>query len=63
MNDVMSGGLHRIWKDVYMERLSPAPGTKLLDVAGGTGKAQSNVDKEIYIICIPGAGVFSLCFL
>ncbi|XP_005093926.2 2-methoxy-6-polyprenyl-1,4-benzoquinol methylase, mitochondrial [Aplysia californica] len=37
MNDVMSGGLHRVWKDVFMDRFSPAPGTKLLDVAGGTG--------------------------
>jgi len=37
MNDVMSGGLHRVWKDVFMERLSPSPGTRLLDVAGGTG--------------------------
>jgi len=37
MNDVMSAGLHRVWKDIYLERLSPAVGTKLLDVAGGTG--------------------------
>ncbi|CAB0010297.1 unnamed protein product [Nesidiocoris tenuis] len=37
MNDTMSAGIHRVWKDVFMERLSPPPGTKLLDVAGGTG--------------------------
>ena len=38
MNDVMSGGIHRLWKDYFMERLSPTPGTKLIDVAGGTGR-------------------------
>ncbi len=39
MNDVMSGGVHRLWKDYFMEQLAPQPGTKLLDVGGGTGKA------------------------
>ncbi|XP_013413944.1 2-methoxy-6-polyprenyl-1,4-benzoquinol methylase, mitochondrial [Lingula anatina] len=37
MNDAMSFGVHRLWKDHFMRRLSPASGTKLLDVAGGTG--------------------------
>lgn len=37
MNDAMSFGIHRIWKDIFIQRLSPTPGTKLLDVAGGTG--------------------------
>lgn len=37
MNDAMSMGIHRIWKDMFMEDLSPTPGTKLLDMAGGTG--------------------------
>ncbi|MFZ0097000.1 MAG: bifunctional demethylmenaquinone methyltransferase/2-methoxy-6-polyprenyl-1,4-benzoquinol methylase UbiE [Gemmobacter sp.] len=37
MNDVMSVGIHRIWKDAMMDWLAPRPGTKLLDVAGGTG--------------------------
>ncbi|KAG8234760.1 hypothetical protein J437_LFUL006592 [Ladona fulva] len=37
MNDAMSFGIHRIWKDEFIERLSPTPNTKLLDVAGGTG--------------------------
>lgn len=37
MNDLMSGGIHRIWKDHFMSTLSPRPNTKLLDVAGGTG--------------------------
>ena len=38
MNDAMSGGVHRLWKDQFIHRLAPTPGTKLLDVAGGTGK-------------------------
>lgn len=37
MNDVMSGGIHRLWKDYYVKRLSPDRTTRLLDVAGGTG--------------------------
>lgn len=37
MNDAMSFGVHRIWKDIYIDRLSPTPGIRLLDVAGGTG--------------------------
>ncbi|MEM6304436.1 MAG: bifunctional demethylmenaquinone methyltransferase/2-methoxy-6-polyprenyl-1,4-benzoquinol methylase UbiE [Pseudomonadota bacterium] len=37
MNDVMSLGIHRIWKEAMMDWLAPRPGQKLLDVAGGTG--------------------------
>jgi ubiquinone/menaquinone biosynthesis C-methylase UbiE len=37
MNDLMSGGIHRLWKDEFMNILHPTPGTSLLDVAGGTG--------------------------
>ncbi|WP_457649705.1 bifunctional demethylmenaquinone methyltransferase/2-methoxy-6-polyprenyl-1,4-benzoquinol methylase UbiE [Profundibacter sp.] len=37
MNDAMSMGIHRIWKDAMMNWLAPRAGQKLLDVAGGTG--------------------------
>lgn len=37
MNDVMSGGVHRLWKDAAMDWLAPRDGQRLLDVAGGTG--------------------------
>jgi len=37
MNDVMSLGIHRVWKDAMMDWLSPRGGQRLLDVAGGTG--------------------------
>ena len=37
MNDLMSAGVHRIWKDAMVEWLNPRPGWRVLDVAGGTG--------------------------
>ena len=37
MNDLMSGGVHRLWKDAMMDWLAPRDGQTLLDVAGGTG--------------------------
>ena len=37
MNDVMSAGIHRVWKEAMMDWLAPRPGQELLDVAGGTG--------------------------
>ena len=37
MNDLMSGGMHRLWKDAMMDWLAPRSGQRLLDVAGGTG--------------------------
>jgi len=37
MNDLMSGGVHRFWKDAMVEWLNPQPGMTVLDVAGGTG--------------------------
>lgn len=37
MNDAMSMGIHRVWKNMVMTKLNPQPGEVLLDVAGGTG--------------------------
>jgi 2-methoxy-6-polyprenyl-1,4-benzoquinol methylase len=37
MNDLMSVGVHRLWKSEFIKQLDPGPNTKLLDVAGGTG--------------------------
>ncbi len=37
MNDVMSLGIHRVWKDAMMDWLAPRADQRLLDVAGGTG--------------------------
>src|SRR5580704_4275633 len=37
MNDLMSGGLHRLWKDRLVKMINPKPGQVIIDVAGGTG--------------------------
>ena len=37
MNDLMSGGMHRLWKDRFVARVKPRPGERILDMAGGTG--------------------------
>lgn len=37
MNDCMSLGVHRVWKDIFVHRLDPTSSMKLIDVAGGTG--------------------------
>ena len=37
MNDAMSGGMHRLWKDRFVRRVQPQEGQQILDMAGGTG--------------------------
>jgi demethylmenaquinone methyltransferase/2-methoxy-6-polyprenyl-1,4-benzoquinol methylase len=37
MNDLMSGGLHRLWKDRFVSRVKPRSADRILDMAGGTG--------------------------
>jgi demethylmenaquinone methyltransferase/2-methoxy-6-polyprenyl-1,4-benzoquinol methylase len=37
MNDLMSGGVHRLWKRFTIELSGVRPGNKVLDIAGGTG--------------------------
>jgi demethylmenaquinone methyltransferase / 2-methoxy-6-polyprenyl-1,4-benzoquinol methylase len=37
MNDLMSGGMHRLWKDRFVRRVKPRKGEVILDMAGGTG--------------------------
>jgi demethylmenaquinone methyltransferase/2-methoxy-6-polyprenyl-1,4-benzoquinol methylase len=41
MNDLMSGGLHRLWKQALIDWLKPVPAMRLIDVAGGTGDIAS----------------------
>lgn len=47
MNDLMSGGLHRLWKDRLVSKLNPFPGMKHLDVAGGTGDVAFRILENI----------------
>lgn len=37
MNDAMSAGMHRLWKNRFVSRVKPQPGEAILDMAGGTG--------------------------
>ena len=37
MNDIMSFGIHRIWKDKFIDWMNPSQNAKLIDVASGTG--------------------------
>src|SRR5881296_1247626 len=37
MNDLMSGGMHRLWKSQFVRRVRPRKGEAILDMAGGTG--------------------------
>ena len=41
MNDLMSLGIHRVWKQAFADWLAPRPSQRLLDVAGGTGDIAS----------------------
>ena len=55
MNDLMSGGVHRLWKDAMMDWLAPRDGQRLLDVAGGTGDIAFR-----FLRRAPGAGAVVL---
>lgn len=51
MNDVMSLGIHRVWKNLTITRLNPQPGECLLDVAGGTGDLARRVLQRVQHTC------------
>ena len=46
MNDLMSGGLHRLWKDRFVARVKPRAGEHILDMAGGTGDIAFRMARE-----------------
>jgi demethylmenaquinone methyltransferase/2-methoxy-6-polyprenyl-1,4-benzoquinol methylase len=47
MNDLMSAGVHRLWKDAMVEWLNPQPGWQVLDVAGGTGDIALRIARAV----------------
>ncbi len=47
MNDLMSGGIHRLWKAAMIDWLNPRPGQSFLDVAGGTGDIAFRIDERL----------------
>ena len=56
MNDMMSLGIHRIWKEKFIDWMNPQPNTKLIDVASGTGDIAKlffdKTNKTAQITCI-----------
>src|SRR5579859_2289220 len=46
MNNLMSGGMHRLWKDRFVARVKPRPGETILDMAGGTGDVAFRMAKR-----------------
>ncbi|XP_028779198.1 2-methoxy-6-polyprenyl-1,4-benzoquinol methylase, mitochondrial-like isoform X1 [Neltuma alba] len=54
MNDLMSAGLHRLWKDRLVSKLNPFPGMKHLDVAGGTGDVAFRILETINQVKLRG---------
>ncbi len=46
MNDAMSGGVHRLWKDRFISEIRPRNGLAYLDVAGGTGDIAFRIKKR-----------------
>ena len=47
MNDLMSGGLHRLWKQFTLAQTSLKPGQRALDVAGGTGDLSLGLARQV----------------
>ncbi|MBU6252438.1 MAG: class I SAM-dependent methyltransferase [Alphaproteobacteria bacterium] len=52
MNDAMSGGLHRLWKDRFVARVKPRPGEMILDMAGGTGDIAFRMQKHGALVTV-----------
>ncbi|HEY7803707.1 MAG TPA: bifunctional demethylmenaquinone methyltransferase/2-methoxy-6-polyprenyl-1,4-benzoquinol methylase UbiE [Orrella sp.] len=47
MNDLMSGGLHRLWKRFALSRVAARPGMRVLDIAGGTGDLAKSMANDV----------------
>ena len=63
MNDIMSFGIHRLWKDKFIEWMNPLSSSKLIDVASGTGDIAKLFSKKnndtSQITCVePNTGMF-----
>ena len=56
MNDIMSLGVHRVWKQKFIEWMNPQPNTRLIDVASGTGDIAKlfleKIDKTGHVTCV-----------
>lgn len=62
MNDLMSAGVHRLWKNVMVDWLAPQSGWRIVDVAGGTGDIALRQAKRIGLTASkPDAGEITVC--
>jgi demethylmenaquinone methyltransferase/2-methoxy-6-polyprenyl-1,4-benzoquinol methylase len=52
MNDLMSGGMHRLWKDRFVARVKPRQGERILDMAGGTGDIAFRMAKRGALVTV-----------
>ena len=52
MNDAMSVGMHRLWKDKFVRRVKPREGETILDMAGGTGDIAFRMAREGAVITV-----------
>src|SRR5213596_3062336 len=52
MNDLMSGGMHRLWKDRFVARVKPRPAETILDMAGGTGDIAFRMAKRGALVTV-----------
>lgn len=52
MNDAMSAGMHRLWKDRFVRRVKPRSGELILDMAGGTGDIAFRMQKSGALITV-----------
>jgi len=53
MNDAMSAGMHRLWKDQLVDTLGPMRGTTIVDLAGGTGDVAFRILQRIKLQPLP----------
>ncbi|MCL2468880.1 MAG: class I SAM-dependent methyltransferase [Alphaproteobacteria bacterium] len=65
MNDVMSLGLHRLWKDFLVRRMRPLASERILDLAGGTGDmarrmARATAQKAFITVCDPSRAMMDI---
>ena len=52
MNDLMSGGMHRLWKDRFVAKVAPRSQERILDVAGGTGDIAFRMAKRGALVTV-----------
>ncbi|MFM5917092.1 MAG: class I SAM-dependent methyltransferase [Novosphingobium sp.] len=52
MNDAISAGMHRLWKDQFVRRVKPRPGETILDMAGGTGDIAFRMAKQGAVVTV-----------